>query len=576
MTNALVKHLTKNNDNSEPVQAHLQAMFEFMYFMLMYFNKIELFHEVNKEPVYNLFLRDALLPFMRKAIAEITHQPAPHFQDIEQNRACRSTCLMTHLLYMLTPAYLKQVDCNVDAWFSEQKQHLRHGVGIDFKKTLRCHKGKSSIISKKTIDTCCQQLDGDKTSAQDERFKYFPSTLELKAFWYSARAAQYFSKWLVLSTPTNVLFSQLEESCLVIFKRHLSIGDFSQVCEEEFTTPFEILESGLSQCNKIISGNTSKSLNLISLTDFNHAFTVMIHQIANNELALAYNTSSELLIKCNHQFVGQIYDTIIKVNIALKIKLGIIKSKDSENALMRVAFGLGSNGFTFERNELDAYSIVANSIFSLPSSRYILSSIQFYGEIVDELEGSISKALTLEEKLILIPAIPRLINEALACIYEHQNDLASMPPELIKKLLSPFMYKNCISYIPNSTLYYCLAEINTLRSYWPAWFICDTKYIDKFCREPIAIKRKVLLSIDYTESERNIYNNSKVLVALEINHDSERSPLVRVEAPVDIEHDYYYVKTRMDHAIRNARETPSIRHLMDELYQVIGQRFTKV
>lgn len=71
---------------------------------------------------------------MRKAIAEITHQPAPHFQDIEQNRACRSTCLMTHLLYMLTPAYLKQVDCNVDAWFSEQKQHLRHGVGIDFKK----------------------------------------------------------------------------------------------------------------------------------------------------------------------------------------------------------------------------------------------------------------------------------------------------------------------------------------------------------------------------------------------------------------------------------------------------------
>ncbi|MCR3901827.1 hypothetical protein NUK36_03190 [Aeromonas hydrophila] len=482
MTMGLAKHLVSNNGKSTNVlmlSDQLMVMFDFMNQMLLHFNRTEIFSDLSRTQLYVHFLRDVQLPFMRQAIALITNQDEPIFYSPLDRNEFRADNLMTHLLYMLTPEYLQHVEVNVNAWMCRQKKFLSHGVGTTFKKALRGYKGKTSIISLHTIDKLCQELHEDNVSVSS---KGFPSMNELQSFWYGARIAIFFSRHIDFSISPMYALEELKDNCLSLLTDLLKSNspylhsDTLMAFFDKAST--KIAKSSLTSDELNVIFNTisdSSKYNILPpqgkiikpIIQFCYDFNAVISFISNGEIIKSHERSLSILNSENNFSAGRFHSILIRLMLALKIKLYVssIKHREYEN-IAKVAFLLGGTGFSLEKSPQDPFKEVNESVFSTPSILYAFSSIQTYTDVLECIE-----TLSMEEKIAMMIPFPNKLERALNTLYSSYPDLQAAPLDKIRVLLTPFMKSNCIPYIPKSTLYNCLCEINSLIDFWPSWIM---------------------------------------------------------------------------------------------------------
>lgn len=101
------------------------------------------------------------------------------------------------------------------------------------------------------------------------------------------------------------------------------------------------------------------------------------------------------------------------------------------------------------------------------------------------------------------------------------------------------MKSNCIPYIPKSTLYNCLCEINSLIEFWPSWIIEQSINVQRFSRESIYLKRKVLYSIDPYLYKIDFYKNFDELSYAELTLNYEGQRLLHEFIPFPLEEELY-------------------------------------
>jgi len=550
MTMGLAKHLVSNNEKSTNVlmlSDQLMVMFDFMNQMLLHFNRTEIFSDLSRSQLYVLFLRDVQLPFMRQAIALITNQDEPIFHSPLDRNEFRADNLMTHLLYMLTPEYLQHAEVNVNAWMCRQKKFLSHGVGTTFKKALRGYKGKTSIISLHTIDKLCQELHEDNVSVSS---KEFPSMNELKSFWYGARIAIFFSRHIDFSISPMYALEELKDNCLSLFTDLLK-SDSPYLHSDTLMAFFDkvstkIAKSSLTSDELNVIFNTisdSSKYNILPprgkiikpIIQFCYDFNAVISFIANGELIKSHERSLSILNSENNFSAGRLHSILIRLMLALKIKLYVssIKHREYEN-IAKVAFLLGGTGFSLEKSPQDPFKEVNESVFSTPSILYAFSSIQTYADVLECIE-----TLSMEEKIAMMIPFPNKLERALNTLYSSYPDLHAAPLDKIRVLLTPFMKSNCIPYIPKSTLYNCLCEINSLIDFWPSWIMEQSVNVQRFSRESIYLKGKILHSIDPYRYKIDFHKNHDVLNYAELTLKSDGQRILQEYVPFPLEEELY-------------------------------------
>lgn len=535
MTRDLAKHLVRNHGkdtNQLMLLDQLKVMFDFMNQMLLHFNRTEIFSDLSRTQLYMYFLRDVQLPFLRQAIALITNQNEPIFYSSSDKNEFRADSLMTHLLYMLTPEYLQHAEENVNAWMCRQKEFLIHGVGTTFKKTLRGYKGKQSVISLHTIDKVCQELHEDNISVSS---KEFPMISELKSFWYGARAAIFFSRKIDFSTSPMETFKELKNSCLSLFtvllKSESPYLHSDKLMEFFDEAVIRITKSSLTsdELNVVINTVSDQSrYNTIPpqgelqkpIIKFCYDFNAVISFIAKGELTKCYERALLVLNSASNFSVGRLQNILTRLALALRIKLYIssIKHREYEH-VAKVAFLLGGADLWLEKHSEDPFKIVNESMFSTPSILYAFSSIQTYAEVLECIE-----TLSMEEKIAMMIPFPNKLERALNALYSSYPDLHAAPLDKIRALLAPFMKSNCIPYIPKSTLYNCLCEINSLIEFWPSWIIEQSVNVQRFSRESIYLKSKILCSIEPYRYKIDFHKNRDELnyAELTLNYEGQR------------------------------------------------------
>lgn len=550
MTMGLAKHLVSNNGKSTNVlmlSDQLMVMFDFMNQMLLHFNRTEIFYDLSRSQLYVHFLRDVQLPFMRQAIALITNQDVPVFYSPLDRNEFRADNLMTHLLYMLTPEYLQHAEVNVNAWMCRQKEFLSHGVGTTFKKALRGYRGKTSIISLHTIDKLCQELHEDNASVFS---KEFPSMNELKSFWYGARIAIFFSRRINFSISPMYALEELKDNCLSLFTDLLK-SDSPYLHSDTLMAFFDkvstkIAKSSLTsdELNVILSTiSDSSKYNILPpqgkiikpIIQFCYDFNAVISFIANGELIKSHERSLSILNSENNFSAGRLHSILIRLMLALKIKLYVssIKHREYEN-IAKVAFLLGGTGFSLEKSPQDPFKEVNESVFSTPSILYAFSSIQTYADVLECIE-----TLSMEEKIAMMIPFPNKLERALNTLYSSYPDLHSAPLDKIRVLLTPFMKSNCIPYIPKSTLYNCLCEINSLIDFWPSWIMEQSVNVQRFSRESIYLKGKILHSIDPYRYKIDFHKNHDVLNYAELTLKSDGQRILQEYVPFPLAEEQY-------------------------------------
>lgn len=338
----------------------LQVMFDLMNLMVLHFNRTEVFHEQPKSQLYAMFLRDVQLPFMRQGIAMITNQAGPLFHSPADRDTFRSGNLMTHLLYMLSPEYLRDAETHVDAWFRTQKALLGHGVGTGLKKALRGYKGKSSNIGITTINKRCMELDEDNTAVIAAKF---PSTKELRSFWYSARVAIYLSKRLDFSEGPHDAFTELKDHCLVLLENLLA-SDVPELHADDLNEPFYKLSITLTKSSLLtrddfrviadtVSANSkynvvaSKDIIQKPIIKFCYDFNSVISLIADGDLPQAYERTIATLNDSRQVSAGRLQGILTQIGLALRIllKKTVIKNREYEHHA-KFAFLFGCYGFS--------------------------------------------------------------------------------------------------------------------------------------------------------------------------------------------------------------------------------------
>lgn len=550
MTRDLAKHLVRNdgkNTNQLMLLDQLKVMFDFMNQMLLHFNRTEIFSDLSRTQLYMYFLRDVQLPFLRQAIALITNQNEPIFYSPLDRNEFRADNLMTHLLYMLTPEYLQHAEVNVNAWMCRQKKFLSYGVGTTFKKALRGYKGKTSIISLHTIDKLCQELHEDNVSVSS---KEFPSMNELKSFWYGARIAMFFSRHIDFSIGSMYALEELKDNCLSLFTDLLK-SDFPYLHSDTLMAFFDKASTKIAK-----SSLTSDELNVIFNTisdsskyntlppqgktikpiiQFCYDFNAVISFIANGDLLKSHERSLSILNSENNFSAGRFHSILIRLMLSLKIKLYVssIKHREYEN-IAKVAFLLGCTGFSLEKSPQDPFKEVNESVFSTPSILYAFSSIQTYADVLECIE-----TLSMEEKITMMIPFPNKLESALNTLYSSFPDLHAAPLDKIRVLLTPFMKSNCIPYIPKSTLYNCLCEINSLIDFWPSWIMEQSVNVQRFSRESIYLKEKILRSIDPYRYKMDFHKNHDVLNYAELTLKSDGQRILQEYVPFPHEEELY-------------------------------------
>lgn len=508
MVDMLAEHISPDDKD---VQWKLSAMFEYMNLALLQFHKAEIYNDLNRGQLYSLLVRDVLLPMINDTLYLIAKKQAPLINNPDELCKFRSDKMICHLLYMLEPSYLKDASTNVENWFSYHKQLLKHGFATDFKKVIKNYGAKTSHVKLSTIIDCCAALEADKIPGCNEKYKEFPTHLELKSFWQSARAAQYFSKHIDFSFPAHNALLKFREELFTPLKTVMETGKY-EINIDSMTEVSEDLSRHLMDRDYILAEREffeyyRKSAESVTkrppppladnskpMVKFLHGFETVVLLIASNELLKAYKLSLTTIKNYDHLASGRYLDILIRLAIALEAKLELKATKRFEyDNHARKALLRGSDSFTYSKFNSDPFQKVNNSILSSFAIIYALSSINTYVEVLKDC-----KELSAEERIAAMIPFPSAIESALKSIYEIGVDLSDISLAAIKNNLSKFMDKNCIPYIPGSTLYNCLSEINTLATFWPQEMLDLVEYTQRFCQEPIHIKRKVLLAIDYS------------------------------------------------------------------------------
>ena len=167
------------------------------------------------------------------------------------------------------------------------------------------------------------------------------------------------------------------------------------------------------------------------------------------------------------------------------------------------------------KSQDNAFSFVNSSLFFNKNTAYILIAVSFYGECLSQ-----SETLTTDEKTDLMICELDTIEKFLSDVYSFKKEvnLESIHLKNISKIANKYdKNKNQITFINQSNLYACLAELSFLVSFWPDFITEKLIYINKFCKEPTKEKRKLLLAINQPQYALDARANTMTTNTLKIN-----------------------------------------------------------
>ena len=489
----LINHICL--DDKEHVMA-VAKLLNFLNNLVLISNKFFNFDKDQSFFIYQEFERDVLIKILHDGL---------HL--IKNSKPTTENGFIDCLCSTLSLDYISNAKSNTTVWLKEQRDKISHGKGSLFKRKITQHQPDKSVERLNKIDEMCEFIENEINAFNKQGYEKFPVISEFKSFWYASVVAQNLQERFNLTQSKNDNLTHLADECFLLFetKFHnsntdnpyrvdLSLTDFEKIFSR---TVLSIMKKH-SERKKLLA-DVDKFNELISLTQ-------------QNKITEAFRLS-ESIIKSNITLIdGGISDIINKLYICLFIKKHPNKAikPNQFSSIVKNAMLQGSSGFVLPRQNNDAFNQVVSSIFSCSDSLYTLSAIQTFSEIIDE-----SEHLNETEKMECMFPIPEKIEIFLRVLYSFSDhiDMIEIPlselSQRVRKTTKIMDDKNYISYILESNLYSCLAEINTLMSFWPEKMIIKNEYIKKFCSESITTKRKILLAISPSNYQEDAKTNEK-------------------------------------------------------------------
>ena len=396
----------------------------------------------------------------------------------------------------------------------------------------------------------CQFLEDELSSRRSKEYIDYPSLTEFNLFLSASIAIQHIQKHVNFNTPKIKYFDELIKDItrqLIKSKNMDQFKPFDDYSKVDFDDLYNDIELIFRKQSTIF---LKEVIGPVRFKEMLFKFDELVSEIHHGRLNNALTITDDIMNKDTIAFSGYVLSIINKLNISLKIKLNPA-GKFTPNKYQSISMKsmlIGSIDFSVYKHEKDAFALVNDGIFSSFVSAFILSSIDVLGEVLDE-----SESLTIEDKTNLMIKIPSIIESFLSEIYSHQacTSIEDLSVSTIAELASHYDNgKNCIDFISHSNLYNCIAELNTLISFWPNFILNNYKNIKRFCDEPIVIKRKVLLSISPSRYSVDAKTNSEFVLKITIN--SSR----KIEFYGDLNFDFDYYQALIS-SLTFSKEQPS-------------------
>lgn len=487
----LINHICL--DDKEHVMA-VTKLLNFLNNLALISNKF--FNFDKKFFIYQEFERDVLIKILHDGL---------HL--IKNSKPTTRNGFIDCLCSTLSLDYIRNAKSNTTVWLKEQKDKISHGKGSLFKRKITQHQPDKSVERLNKIDEMCEFITNEINAFNKQGYERFPKISEFKSFWYASVVAQNLQERFNLIPFKNDNFTHLSDECFLLFETNFHNSNTDNLCRVDL--PLTDFEKIFSRTALSITKKHSERTKLLADVD---KFNELINLTQQNKITEAFHLS-EFIIKNNVTLIdGGISDIINKLYICLFIKNHPNKAikPNQFSSIVKNAMLQGSSGFVLPKQNNDAFNQVASSIFSCSDSLYTLSAIQTFSEIIDE-----SEHLNETEKMECMFPIPEKIEIFLRDLYSFTDhiDMIEIPlnelSQCVRKTAKNMDDKNYISYILESNLYSCLAEINTLMSFWPEKIIDKNEYIKKFCSESISTKRKILLAISPSNYQEDAKTNEK-------------------------------------------------------------------
>lgn len=506
----------------------VKSLLSFLNMLALMFNKFITCDDSKRLFLYKEFERDVLIKTLHNGLCLIKSK-----KEVTDGGFLDCLCLT------LSSDYIKNAKSNTINWLKEQKNKISHGKGSLFKRKLTQYKPEKDIERLDNINEICEFIENERMAFKSKGYEDFPETNKFKSFWYASVAAQKLQKYIELTPTENDYFTHLANKCFSLFKEYVHISNSENPCFVDFLTEFE---DTFSEMSLTLSKTYSDKSSLLSAAN---SFNKLIDLIQKNKATEAFHLS-ESIVKNNITFInGYTLDLVNKFYICLFIKNHPDKkiTPHQFSSIAKNSMLLGSYAFSFPKQDSDAFNKVKSGIFSCSESLYILSAIQTFAEAIDESEY----LSDIEKNDCMIP-IPEKIESFLKNLYSFPGfaGISETPLSVLSKCTKEIIRKtdekNYISYILESNLYNCLAEINTLISFWPDCLIDKNQYIKKFCNESVSNKRKLLLAINPGNYKKDAEANATETIEIELNLNNENPIKTVIHLNLNLDFDYFLLR----------------------------------
>lgn len=514
LTSEKLAKLIANDDVNQ--QSELVFLFEFIHFLFKCFNRFLSFRVHNQIEIYKSFQRDVAFKLLHLGFRKISKSNVkPILNNINDYKSER---MLDYLSLMLDLKYIKNSKENSVSWLEFQNNRLGRGVGTEIKRFTSRYKNEKSIKTSGSINSV-------STCADDELIvrlnKGYPTSTELRSFLRSSIAVQHIQKCIDFTSPSIFHFQRIAKDLVKVFLQHKSKKQALSIDNNKNNEFSDFCEKIEKVFRKNIAAYLKKIVGGQSYYDVFLRFEKLINEIQAGHIKAALEITQEIINNKKIPISGYVLEVIYKLNAAINIKLNSIKkyTPNDYQSICLKSMEVGGMDFVRNKYEGDAFPFVNNGILISIDSVFLLSSINLYGEGLSD-----STVLTLEEKIALMISEPDIVEDFLSEIYSIPGctDLESIPLLTISKIASKYNKgKSCIRFIKNSNLYKCLAELNSLMSYWPDFITDRLVFTNKFRAESIEEKRKVLLAIDHYQYTLDARLNSDITLETRINNQLE-------------------------------------------------------
>ncbi len=499
----LVEHIA----NDENQQCELFFLFEFVGFLFVCFNRYLSFKTDFQVCMHKTFERDVVFKLLHLGFKKTsTKSTRSKLSNIDSYKSEKMT---DYLSVMLNFEYLQHSKDYCISWLEFQNKKLPHGIGSEIKRFTSRYKNEKSIKTLGSIRATSKLADDELITRLNAQY---PTSREMQSFLCSSMAIQYIQKNIDFTLPKINHFQWLAKEITILYLK------YHRNRNSQENGKYELLEKVNQKFAESSFSYLKETFKNKPYVDGVLRYKNIVKEIQSGNIITAFNFAQETINNHNVIIQGCFLSIIYMFYSALEIKINALrKHTPNEYKLFSMkSMEFGGMDFIPIKSQDNAFPFVNSSLFFNKNTAYILIAVSFYGECLSQ-----SETLTTDEKTDLMICELDTIEKFLSDVYSFKKEvnLESIHLKNISKIANKYdKDKNQIKFINQSNLYTCLAELNSLVSYWPDFITDKLIFINKFCKEPTREKRKLLLAINQSQYALDARDNTMTTNTLKINN----------------------------------------------------------